>query len=277
MSGFHGEAMATLKGTIPGVIELICANADGVARGKLTRMRRRGEDLHWASLNAALTRGGMWQRQEIDYPSGLTRALVDSIATDWEPRIVEVIRGTVKELADRDVKLVEQLCEAARSHDDRIVVDAQIETQQEILKQHARTCISWTKEKLEELRSHVYEALVKAVSELMDGACKKAERAGRNRGAGAKKRILEVFEEAGTEAIQEAAKQSARILRDQYKKLLRELEEGFLKQHHDPLKSAFESLTKQELSRAKRSDGQRTKRILEKVDGFLAAVKRPAA
>lgn len=276
MAAFHGEAMATLQGTIPGLIDLICANAESTARGTLTRMRRQGDDLHWASLNAALTRGGVWDRKKVNYPSGLTRALVDSIATDWEPKIVEVIRATVKSLADRDVKLVEQLCEAARKHDERIVVDAQIETQQEILKQHARTCISWTKEKLEELRNHVYEALVKAVSSLMEAACKKAERAGRNKGSGAKRRILEVFEEAGTEAIQEAAKQSSKILRDQYKKLIRELEEGFMKQHHDPLQAAYESLTKQELTRAKRSDAQKVKRILDRVDSLMAAKKAAA-
>jgi hypothetical protein len=272
MAAFHGEALATLRETIPQIIEVICADAENAANAKLRSLVKKGQGLYWASLNAALTRGGTWEGQDIDYPTTITRNLVDSIATDWDPRVVATIRNLVKTLAERDTSLVEQLCNAAKEHDERIVVDAQIEEQQQILQQHARSCVNWTKERLEELKQDVHMSLVKTVSALIGAACKQAVKAGRNRGSGAKQKILEVFQDAGTAAIQESRKQSARILRTHYQKLVTELASGFLTQHSDPVSAAFEALTNQQLMRARRSDAQTTRVARSTVAGLQKAL-----
>jgi hypothetical protein len=272
MAAFHGEALAMLRETIPQTIEVICADAESAANTKLRSLVKKGQGLHWASLNAALTRGGTWEGRDIDYPTTITRSLVDSIATDWDPRVVATIRKVVKTLAERDTSLVEQLCSAAKQHDERIVVDAQIEEQQQILQQHARSCINWTKERLEELKQDVHASLVKTVSSLIDAACKRAVKEGRNYSKGAKGRILDVFQDAGMAAILEARKQSAKILRTHHQKLVAELSSGFLAQHSDPVHAAFEALTSQQLMRAKRSDAQTSKVARARLEALQKAL-----
>lgn len=272
MAAYHGKALGFLQDVLPVVIENMCEVAQRSALAKLQRLLRHGEGLHWASLNAALSRGGVWDRREVNYPAGITRAFVDAIATDWGGRVVEAIRELVKALAEQDIGLVEELCSVARQHDARVVVEAQIEQQQRMLQQHARSCITWTGEKLEELRTAVHQSLSAVVSELIDAACKKARSAGKNRGQGAKRAILRVFEEAGSEAIAEASKASRALLRGHQKKLVKELDEGFLKEHHDPLEAAFQALANQELSRAKRSDAQKRRVIAGRVEKLLEAL-----
>jgi hypothetical protein len=268
MQAHHGELLATLRGTIPERLFRLCDKAGAVAREKLRRLRRQGELLHYQSLNAALRNDGRFERRDIDYPHALTHALVDVIAADWEPTVVDTVRETVKQLAARDLKLVEKLCDFALARDERIVADAQVDAQKRMLQQQARTCIAWTRDQLDQLRADVAKQLSQEIAKPIERACQKACKAGLNAGSGAKKRILEVFEDSGTEAIDKARDRAGSILGHHYGVLIHELEEGFLAQHHDPLRAAVEALTNEELVRARRSDAQRRRRMLERVESL---------
>jgi hypothetical protein len=277
MRAHQGEVISTLGSTLPVQIALLCKTAEMIALKKLERLRRRGEaELHFQSLQAALRNSGVWDRRSINYPDAITRAYVDSIASDWEPTIIEGIRSAMRTLADREVALVEQVCAHAASFDERIVADAHIDTQKKLLLQQSRACLSWTRERLEKLREDVQLELVKEVGPPIEKAALDALKAGKNVGSGAKRRILDAFQEGGEKAIERASARALKLLKEHYDKIYVELQSGYLREHHDPLQSAHDALTKDELVRARRSDAQLRRRVLEQVAvhrGSLAALQ----
>jgi hypothetical protein len=125
---------------------------------------------------------------------------------------------------------------------------------------------------LEDLREKVREKLRAAIEPPIVKACKRARDVGRHRGEGAKRRILDVFQEGGSEALGEARGTAEAILKQHYNALLRKLDEGYLKEHHDPVAAAFESLTNETSRRARRADNQRRERVLIAVEKFTAMV-----
>lgn len=277
MAAFQGEALAMLRGEVPKRIELLCANAEKVALTRLSRLRGYGKTLHYQSLNAALTRNGVWERKGLDYPDSITSALVDTIATDWEPQIIEALRTTLREVATRSLSLVEKLCDEARKYDARIVSDAQIDAQKRLLTQQSQTAVAWTRERLEDLREQVQKQLYDVVLRPIERACKDAVERQANRNAGAKERILETFQEGGTKAVAKGTEKAKDLLNERYRVLLAELNRGFLKEHHDPVQAAFEALTSDTLARARRSDAQKRKRVLDGVAEIRQLVTASAA
>lgn len=273
MKAHHGEIIATLRSTLPTKIELLCKDAKALATQKLHRLRKRGEaEVHFRSLEAALRGDGVWERRAINYPEAITRSFVDAVASDWEPVIVDGIRQAMRALSERDIKLVEHLCDQASTFDDSIVGDAHIDMQKKLLQQQARACVSWTRERLDQFRDDVQQKLFAEVSPTIARAASQALKAGVNRGIGAKRRILDAFEEGGEKAIERASARALQVLGDYYQRLYVELESGYLAAHHDPLQSAFDAMTRDELTRARRSDGQRRRRVLEQVSVHRTAL-----
>jgi len=245
MDGLHGEVAGTIRKGILGRIQTLCAEAETVAQKKLRRLRTQGAGLHYMSLKAALSRGGVWERRSINYPDALTYSVLDVIATRWEPDIIEGVRVEVKRMAERDVQLVSQLVEAALALDAVLAGKEQVEAQKRILQQNARSAVAWTRVQLEELREQVQGKLRTIIEKPIEKACRKAWAAGRHLGTGAKERILDVFEEGGGEALEEARKEAESVLKESYRGVVRKLDEGFFKEHHDPLQAAFDALTQQ--------------------------------
>jgi hypothetical protein len=275
VAAYQGEALAILRAEVPRRIELLCANAEKIALRRLNNLRTKGQALHYQSLNAALVRSGVWERQAIDYPDALTSSLVDAIATQWEPEVIEAVRRTLREWAERSVSVVERLVTEARARDARIATEAHVDAQEKLLLQRSRTAVAWTKERIEELRTEVQRELYAAVMKPIERACKDAVRTQKNRSAGAKQRILEAFHEGGTEAVGTGTARANELLAKSYRSLLGELTQGFLRENHDAVQAAVDSLTSEQLEKARRSDAQKRRHVLEFVAGARERIGRP--
>lgn len=278
MQGLHGEVAGTLRRGLLERIDALCGEAEKQGLKRLRSLLKRARDLHYQSLNAALRRDGVWESRSVNFPNDLTFAMVDAIAAEWEPRIIDGVRAEIRRLADRDLKLVEQLVQRARELDARIVEETPIEEQKKILQQNSRSAVAWTKEQLEELRETVRTRLRDTVGKPIEVACREAINAGRNSGSGAKYRIIDVFDEAGADALSEARKMAKRVLDEAYKKLLRKLDEGYLQDFHDPVQAALETLTDKTGERARRSDARKRKALAESLaeyEAVLSPLRKP--
>lgn len=265
MNTSHGELLSHLKTVIPQDIRLLCSEAEKGTLKRVATLRSSGNKLHYQSLNAALRQDAVWERRSINYPVALRDKFIEPIASDWDARIVGGVRNAIKKMVDRDVRLVERLCDAAEALDERVVGDAQIALQKQMMQQQAKTCVAFTKEKLAELTDRVGAELSKKIGQVMAAACKKALIAGDNRNPGAKQRILDAFEKGGVQATEKAREHAEGLLLEYYEALRRELERGFLAEHHDPLADAFRRLTDDELSKATRRDTRRMAAVRAKV------------
>jgi hypothetical protein len=270
MQAYHGETLAVLRRGLLERIRNLCQTAEAHGNKRLQRLTKQGRELHYMSLRAALTRNGVWERRNVNYPDALTLAVLDAIATQWEPEIIEAVRSEIRSLADRDLALVDKLVTAATELNPALVAESQIEAQKKILQQNSRSAVAWTREQLEDLREKVREKLRGAIEPPIVKACKRALAADRHRGTGAKGQILEVFEEGGSEALGDASKAAETILKQQYSALIRKLDDGYLKEHHDPVAAAFESLTNETGRKAQRQDRQRRQGVLATVDRFMS-------
>jgi hypothetical protein len=278
MAAYHGDALANLRDAMPAYLETLTHRAADAARRRLASLRKDGARLPYRSLDAALRRGGAYTLRKIDYPGQLTLALIDEIATAWPDTVIARVRSVVATLAERDLSLVERLCdEAARFDHDMARTLA--ERQRGLLRQAAATSVKWTDALLEQLRTKLQGLLQDAIGDDLASACEKARLEGANRGEGAKARILDVFHEAGTIAIARSQSKVLAVLRQEYDRLLQQISRSYLEQHANPLAAVRTSLTGESAVRADQTAAQRlaTTRRLEaartRVTELLAAVR----
>ena len=265
MNTSHGELLSRLKTALPADIRLLCAEAEKGTLKRVASLRSSGNKLYFKSLEAALKQDGVWDKKSINYPRMLTEKFIEPIASDWDSRIVGGVRNAIKQMVDRDVRLVEKLCDATKALDARVAGEDEITSQKQLMQQRAKTCVAFTKEKLAELTGRVSAELSKKIGQVMSANCKKALAAGHNHGAGAKQRILDAFEKGGTQATEKARELAEDLLLAYYDALRRELEQDYLAEHHDPLTDAFRRLTDDERSRAARLDARRASAVRAQV------------
>ncbi len=245
MQGLHGRCMSRLSEAIPERIGGLCTEAKLVATQKLQWMRRHAEDQHYQSLNAALRRAGRWDNRGVDYPGGITRAFVEKVAGEWGAVVVTPVKETLREAVEQDSKLVNELVEVARSADPRLVESAQVDGFIASMREAADSCVPWSKKRLDELRSQVEESLSEAVQEPIEAACQEAIEAGKNRGSGAKRRIIDVFEDAGTKALEEATVAAKALLLKRYNELYSKLHHDYLSVFENPVRKVYDTITKE--------------------------------
>lgn len=265
----HKRALRELNEELAARIEDVLKEAAEAGRKRLNRLRKNAEKMYWASLNAALRHEGHWTTssgKSISYPEDLRRAITEEISGHWEPIVIQSVRNVIGALVDEDLSYVEALCEKAVELGSHLVDPQHVEEQKQILRAEKNTTVRWTRERLDELTEEVRVALRDPILEPLKKACEAARRAGKNRGQGAKLRIIETFESGGTEAVGLAVDAARKVLERQYGKVLAEIRSTYLKDAHDPVTSVFEELTHGEKVRANRSDGARRRRILETIE-----------
>lgn len=266
----HGDALGLLRWGLPERIDVICCDALCQGQQRLQRLiKKHRKDQTPKTLWMALQRrGGVWQERSINYPGDLTLAMVDAIAALWEPRIIAAVRKEIADLVDFDVKLVEQLFQAATALNANIVAKSQIKTQKKMLKKSSGAALTWTGEQVDGLRRTVQEKLRKGVERPIEEACMEVRSLGELKGHEGKATILDAFEEGGRRALQEARKTAETVLREQYNALLSLLEKGYLK-HHDPLTTTFGNLTDEMARRTQLKDRHERESILAEIDALI--------
>jgi hypothetical protein len=146
------------------------------------------------------------------------------------------------------------------------VTDAQIDAQKRLLVQQSQTAVAWTKEKLEGLRQEIQEPLYEMAFKPIAKACADAVERKQNLNPGARDRILEAFDAGGQKAIDKATAKALELLLKHHGHLVTQLNQGFLKEHHDPVQAAFDAMTNETLGRARRSDAQKRRKVLARID-----------
>lgn len=235
---------AYLTERIPPQLERVTKEAAEATRKKLRRLKKKGEGLHWSSLNAALLRNGTWSRQGIDYPGELATSFVEVIAGSWEPVILNEVRRVIGELVTHHIELVEEFLAHASQISGGEELLGQITAQQRLLKDQGNSAVGWTTEQLNELSDEVSKKLTAVVSKPIEKACVQAVRSAQNRGAGARGRILETFESAGNLAIESARELSDELLKDRFRALRSSLGR-LLREGEDPISQCYESIVRE--------------------------------
>lgn len=213
------------------------------ANKRLSRLKTSGARLSWQTLNAALVRGGSFRgkRNTVDYPGSLTRAFVDVIASNWEPRIVKRAQKAHDDLGEAEAKLVEMLVERASELAGSEDEAAALRGLREQVRRKGRATSAWTQTELQKLTEAVRVELLATVAPIFEKACLEARRAGANRGRGASARMLAVLDVAGRKAIDEAGQRVTTVI-DEHLARFRRRFVSMVDEQSDPVSQALEAI-----------------------------------
>lgn len=256
--------------------------ASAAGHKRLKRLRVKADAMYWSSLNAALARNGAWTTgggRSIDYPADLANAISEQIAGGWDDIVIGSVKTTTRALIQSELELVEQLCARAVELDAQFVKQEHVDEQRALLRAAMNTTVRWTRDRLVELTTEVEAKLRDEIAPPIEKACEKARKAGKNRGSGAKQRIVDAFETGGADAVDAAVRGADAVLQRQCQVVLKEIRSSHLRDTFDPLQRAFDKLTNAEQERAGRLDAKRRQRVLASLNAHHDALRSlaPAA
>jgi len=260
-----------LKETVPEKINTLVMEAREVAEGDVRDYLNTLRGYHWATLRAAVRRGGVFDgSRTINLPDDITGYFQEPMAAVWGQKLLRDIRKRTGELSDDIVQIVKELCEWANSHAGAAVNKKLLDTQQERISLLADQMKTVGKEAVDELRDTVKKELSKTIRGPIKSACEKFVREGNDLGPGVKYRILDLFNKLSETSTRAAKEPAIRILTENAASVRADIQKE-LKKGGDPIQSTVDLIIERHEDRIRRSDAQRRRGVLQEIDVVMAA------
>lgn len=267
----QGQYREFLKETVPQQIETMVVRAQVHARKDIINYLGKLQDAPWNTLRAAVIRGGtFFGKRRIDLPQDFGLRFEEPIAEVWSKEILTKIRQRTRQFSEDCVGLVEQVVTWARAQGARVNSEV-VEAQRDAIRADAKNLTAVGRDKVNELSEQVKNSLIKQIEPPIRKRCKAFVERNQDRGIGAKRRMLDLFDNLAEEVIDAAAGPATDILTRLYGDVRNEINQVFTN-WSDPLQSATDAIVSTQESFLKRSDGQKRGRILEAVEAVLSSL-----
>ncbi len=267
----QGQFAGFIRNDIPTRIDLLVEKATLESTREIERyLRAHVRDTHWATLRAAVRKGGTYYgtSRSVDLPREFALRYEEPIASTWGKELLTPIRQRTREFADDCILLVERIATWAREQGTRVkpdLVDAQAASIREDAKHLTTVGTAAVKRLKEEVKARLIDCIEQPIREM----CEQFVAEGRHLGTGTKSRILDLFAEIAHEIASAAKPATKEILRELYTEVMEEIQSA-MESHADPIADASESIVESQESYLRRSDAQRKKRIITSIDAALA-------
>jgi predicted GTPase len=267
----RGSFREFLRESLPQQIEARVGEATGSARTDIGRYLRKYEDYHWATLRAAVRRGGSYDgARHVDLPNELALRFEEPVAVVWSKSILASLRKRTADLGSDYVEMVGEIVAWARSQGAR-VQSKLVEALHEELKLGTKDLANVGKEAIDDLKQRVRAQLASRVEERIRKRCQKFVDERKHEGPGVKARILELFREDLTDAVVAIAKPTATdVLVSNYRVVEKEIS-GIFAKYPNPLDTAKDQILGSHEERVRRSDEKQRKAVLADAEAVLAA------
>lgn len=251
------------------------ADAAHVARHDISRYVKRLEGMHWATLRAAVRRGGTYDSRtgkNIDVPGELTLRFEEPIAVVWSKHILAELRKRTSQLGDDYVALVSEVVEWAQLQEAR-VQPRFVEALRDNLIAETKGLATVGKEAVDELKEKVRAQLYKRLEKRIRDRCETFVKSREDEGRGVKDRILHLFRDElvdGVDGIITIAQPAAaKVLTENYGDVEKEIRER-LATYKNPLARSRDALVQSHEDSVRRSDRVRRKRVLDHAAEVIA-------
>jgi hypothetical protein len=269
-SARKGAFREFLKEGIPEKIGTLVEQASSSALEEMRRTSRKFQTMHWATLRAAVRKGGAFiGAHHVDLPRDYSLMYDGQIAPIWGQQVIKTVRERTKELGEDYVALIEEVVEWAEQRGARSQKRV-LETLREQIKADAKTLASVGKEATGELRLRVRDQLLRAISTPIQQRCQKFIDDGRDVGPGVKGRILHLFDELLPFVVEVAKTPTLKVLTENYMDVQIEIREQ-LRKNPDPLKTAEDAILVGHEEAERQIIAQRRKEILERLGAVFDA------
>jgi len=264
-----------LEATVQTKIRELVLEARSAAEDEVNTYLRRLESAHWATLRAAVRRGGtFFGARAINLPDDISNYFQEPMAAVWGQRLLKDIRKRTSELAGDISTLVAEICTWARDHGGAQVNRVLLDRQQQRITDQVQQLREVGKEAVDELRATVKQKLMDVIKSPIKKACESFVARGDDIGPGVKWRILQLFEDLAKHATTAAEKPAIEVLQLNFNSVREEIRIAF-EGWGDPLKETADLIVERHEERAKRSDAQRRGKILAEAEAILAGSPLP--
>lgn len=259
-----------LEKTVHAKIEALVLEARTVAEQDVAAYLHRLRSAHWATLRAAVRRGGSFYGSlNINLPDDITGYFQEPMAAVWSQKLLRDMRKRTGELSSDMVQMVQELCEWANEYGGASVNKKLLAMQQERITHLAEQMKSVGKEAVDELRDTVKNELAATIRSPIRVACENFVRNGNDLGPGVKYRILELFSGLARTATEAAKGPAMKILQENAKRVRIDIQ-AELKKGGDPIQDTAELIIEKHEDRIRRSDAQRRRGVLHEVQEVIS-------
>lgn len=251
-----------LEETVQASIRELVLEARSVAETEVNNYLYNLQDAHWATLRAAVRRGGsFYGSRNINLPDDISNYFQEPMAAVWGQKLLKRIRKRTSNLSSDIAAMVQEICQWASENGGTQVNQLLLENQQKRISNQAAQMNQVGKEAVDELRAVVKQRLKDAIRKPIEDACHKFVSDGNDIGPGVKYRILNLFNALAKQATEAAKEPAVDILQSNYKVVREEIQTTF-EQWGDPLQDTANLIVERHEERIKRSDAQKRTHVL---------------
>lgn len=252
---FQEFLASTRTRTIPDKVDI----ALGIVSKDLAVLAREFSDRHWASLRAAVRRGGFYDRREINFTASIADRSEPPIADAWAKQILAPVREKTAEQIKAEVSILDLVVEWAADEAPSSV--ARLKIEQDSIRADSRALAAVGETLMSDLRKKVRDHLAVCVEKAVMNACTGFVMRGQDRGSGAGDRVRRFMGNELMPLVVEALKRPVKdFLVGQYASVERGTRDRFQKRPN-PIQEAAEILVPSERAVASRGSVEQQARV----------------
>lgn len=266
----RGEFRQFIKTMGSETIEHLVDEALVAAKVDMRRHVKPFRSYHYKTLQAAIRQGGVWDgAKTINLPERFTDACEQPLVAIWGSKILSKLRSETANIASDYARLVERIADWAGDQGAQVQADL-VRQQRDAIRAEAKAVERVGKEMVDELREKVRKELHTAISQVIKKGCEKFIEENRHSGRGARDSMAELCDGLVDRVAEGARTRALNRLSTNFQEVEAQIKLHF-RQMEDPIGSACDAIVARHEDRQKRSDAQRKKKVVARLEAALDA------
>lgn len=252
-------------------IKYLVAEARDVAEQDVRVFLRKLKSAHWATLRAAVRRGGAFiGARPVNLPEDIAGRFQEPMAGVWSTKLLTEVRKRTAQFANDERKIVEELCDWANAKTANSQVE-ELEQQKQRVARNAAQMTQAGKEAVGDLRQLVKTRILEVVRPPIKRECDRFVASGEDIGPGVRDRILNLFEDLARQATKSAEKPAVKILEENFAIVRSDIKTAF-DSLGDPLLQTADLILQREKQEIEQKSERERDSILSQITSLLSSL-----
>lgn len=252
-------------------IKYLVAEARDAAEQDVRAFLKRLKTAHWATLRAAVRRGGAFiGTRPINLPEDIASRFQEPMAGVWSTKLLTEVRKRTAQFASDEVQIVDEFCEWANGKTANSQAE-ELDQQKQRIVRNAAQMTQAGKEAVGDLRQIVKTRIMDVVRPPIKRECERFVASGDDIGRGVKDRILNLFEDLARQATKSAEKPAVKILEDNFAIVRADIKSAF-DGLGDPLLQTADLILQREKQEIEQKSEREREAILVEINSMMVIV-----
>ncbi|MBX3245558.1 MAG: dynamin family protein [Myxococcales bacterium] len=268
----QGAFRSYLRETIPAEIHSATLEASAEARAAIGKYLKRLHSYHWATIRAAVRRGGTFVgSKHVDIPNELTLRFEEPVAVVWDRKILQQLRRRTREMGEDYVNLLGTIVEWTQQQGARVKPEL-VQALHANLKADTRDLGRIGKDALADLKAAVKAELFDEINGEVARLCKHFVEKKKDVGSGVQSRMRDLLDELADAVVKSAQPAAIKVLTTNYRAVDREISTAFAN-YPNPIDQAVNAIVSDHETYRRRSDAQRRRHVITRTEELLAQLE----